>query len=137
MSVRPGEGLVVRYLPVLLEVALLVYCLIDCVQTDGSRVRHLPKPSWVLLIIVLPVIGGIGWLVAGRPVRSAARPVPWRSTQTAGFPEYERPAPAEVARREIDDRLALERARVDREHEEALRRWEDSQRLRGEGQAPA
>ena len=120
-----------RYLPVVIELVLLVYCLIDCVQTDGTVVRNLPKLAWVGIIILLPIIGPIAWLVAGRPERAnRGRAVPWRSTDTAGFPEYERPTPAAQARAEIDDRLAQEQARVDREHEDALRRWEDSLRER-------
>lgn len=84
----------VRYLPFLVELALLVYCLIDCIQTDSVLVRNLPKPAWVLLIVVLPVVGGIAWLVAGRPERAArGRQVPWPSTATAGFPAHERPRP--------------------------------------------
>lgn len=120
-----------RYLPGLIELALLVYCLIDCVQTDSVAVRNLPKLAWVAIIVIIPIIGPIAWLVAGRPGRaSAGSAVPWRSTQTAGYPEYERPTVAAKAHDEIDDRLARERAQVDREHEEALRRWEDSLRER-------
>ena len=116
----------IRMLPAVLEIGLLVYCLIDCVRTEPSSVRNLPKLAWVLLIIVLPLIGGIAWLVAGRPERSAGRPVAWRSPATAGYPEYERPFEASEASRAIDERLREEQARVDREHEEALHRWEKS-----------
>ncbi len=59
-----------RYLPVLLVVALTLYCLIDCAQARGEAVRGLPKPAWLLLIVVAPVAGSVGWLVAGRPGRS-------------------------------------------------------------------
>ncbi len=55
----------IRYLPVVVELVLLVFCLVDCVQTPADRVRNLPKLVWVLLIVVLPVVGGIAWLVAG------------------------------------------------------------------------
>ena len=79
----------IRYLPFLIEIALLVYCLIDCIQTDVPR--NLSKTTWVFVIILLPVVGGIAWLVAGRPEHGPRRDVPWPSTQTAGFPEYERP----------------------------------------------
>jgi hypothetical protein len=57
----------IRFLPFALEVVLLVYCLVDCVQTDSALVRTLPKPLWVLLILVVPLVGGIAWLLAGRP----------------------------------------------------------------------
>ncbi len=57
----------VRVLPFVVELVLVVYCLIDLWQADRERVRLLPKPLWVLLIIVLPLLGGVAWLLAGRP----------------------------------------------------------------------
>lgn len=56
-----------RALPLLLVLGFLVYCLVDCLQTPEERVRGLPKVVWVLLILILPVIGGVAWLVVGRP----------------------------------------------------------------------
>ena len=76
-----------RFLPVVVELVLLVYCLVDCIQTDRSDVRNLGKGWWVLLILFFPVVGGIAWLVAGRPRRGGRRrSVPWPATPTAGFP---------------------------------------------------
>lgn len=115
----------IRFLPVLIELGLLIFCLIDCIQTDTFAVRNLPKWAWILLILFFPLIGGIAWLVAGRPSRasSPAGPAPWRSTATAGFPEYERPSSAHASMDAIDEQLRRDQARVDREHDEALRRW--------------
>ncbi len=56
-----------RYLPALVVVGLLVYCLIDCLQTPAATVRSLPKPAWLAVIVLLPPLGSIGWLLAGRP----------------------------------------------------------------------
>ena len=119
-------------LPGLIELVLLVFCLIDCIQTDTYAVRNLEKRYWILIILFIPIVGPIAWLVAGRPQPSTARAgaaVPWRSTRTAGFPEYERPR-QDAALDAIDDRLRQEQAAVDREHEAALRRWEASLRER-------
>jgi hypothetical protein len=81
-----------RYLGALLEIGLIVFCLIEAIQAEDGRVRNLPKWAWILLILFIPYAGPIAWLVAGRPIMtSAGRQVPWPSTQTAGFPEYERP----------------------------------------------
>ena len=83
-----------RFLPVIIHMALLVYALIDCIQTESIIVRNLDKTMWVFIIILVPVVGPIAWLVAGRPASgTSSSHVPWRSTATAGFPEYERPAP--------------------------------------------
>ena len=109
----------IRYLPYLIEIALLVYCLIDCIQTDVPR--NLSKTTWVFVIILLPVVGGIAWLVAGRPEHRPARNVAWPSTQTAGFPEYERPRRTSPD----DDPEFLAGMRTsDDKHEQMLKDWE-------------
>jgi len=119
---------VLRFLPVIVEIALLVFCLIDAIQSEPDRVRNLSKGWWIVLIVVLPIAGGIAWLVAGRP-QTPRTQVPWRSTETAGFPEYERP------RRYGDDAAAEERRRAeerrsDELHEQMLREWEAQIRAR-------
>jgi len=79
----------------LLDLALMVIALIDCLSTDEYAVRNLPKVVWVFLILLFSPIGGIAWFVAGRPethrgVGSSGRAdAQWRSGR--GFPEYERP----------------------------------------------
>jgi hypothetical protein len=110
---------VIRYLPFVIELALLVYCLIDCVQTDVPR--NLSKTTWVFVIILLPVVGGIAWLVAGRPEHRPARNVPWPSTQTAGFPEYERPRPTAP---DDDPEFLAGVRKSDEDHEKMLKDWE-------------
>jgi len=119
---------VIRLLPYLLEIGMLVYCLIDCAQTDSASVRNLPKITWVFLIVILPVVGGIAWLVAGRPEhRNRARNVPWPSTATAGFPEYERPRRSTP---DDDPEFLAGMRRSDQKHEEMLRAWEAQLRER-------
>ncbi|GCE77181.1 PLD nuclease N-terminal domain-containing protein [Cellulomonas biazotea] len=116
----------IRYLPFVVEIGLLVYCLIDCVQSDEGRVRNLPKVGWIVLIILLPIVGGIAWLVAGRP-QGTRRDVPWPSTATAGFPEYERPrrgAPDD------DPEFLAGMRRSDAQHEQMLKDWEAQLRER-------
>lgn len=69
----------VRYLPMIIEIALLLYALIDCLQTDQKRIRNLPKLGWVMLIVVLPFVGPAAWLFAGRPTRESARQTTWKN----------------------------------------------------------
>ena len=116
------------YLPYIIELALLVYCLIDCIQTDSLLVRNLSKSLWVFVIIVVPIVGSIAGLVAGRPESSSrGRQVPWPSTQTAGFPEYERPRAASPD----DDAEFLAAMRAsDKSHEQMLAEWERQLRER-------
>ncbi|WP_030526689.1 PLD nuclease N-terminal domain-containing protein [Phycicoccus jejuensis] len=56
-----------RFLPVVLSLALTIWTLVDCIQTDDGSVRNLPKIAWMLLILLFPVVGPVAWLVAGRP----------------------------------------------------------------------
>ena len=105
--------LLLRGLPVLIEIGLLVFCLIEAIQTPGDEVRNLPKFTWILLIVFLPLIGCIAWLVAGRP--NSRRMSSWRVGN--GFPEYERPAAVPAPPAPDDD-------------PEFLRTWEADLRAR-------
>lgn len=119
---------VVRFLPFVVEIGLLVYCLIDCIQTDEADARNLSKSLWVILIILLPIVGGVAWLVAGRPLDGRGRrQVPWPATQTAGFPEYERPGRPVAPDDDPDFLLAL---RAERDRERRLDEWEAQLRAR-------
>jgi len=120
----------VRYLPVVIELALLVYCLIDCIQSDEGSVRNLPKTIWVLLIIFLPIVGSVAWLVVGRPLGAPTRSVPWPSTRTAGFPEHERPRSAMAP--DDDPEFLAGLAASDSRHERMLADWEAQLREREE-----
>ncbi|HRW17623.1 MAG TPA: PLD nuclease N-terminal domain-containing protein [Dermatophilaceae bacterium] len=95
----------IRFLPLVVELAVLVYCLIDISQRDEREIRNLPKMWWVVLVILLPIIGGVAWLVAGRP-------------QRYGYPPARPLAPD-------DDPEFLRRLRQETETERRLREWED------------
>ena len=58
-----------RYLPVLLSLALTVYCVVDAIQTRDGAARNLPKIAWLILILLFPLVGPVAWLIAGRPRR--------------------------------------------------------------------
>ena len=64
-----------RYLPVILSLALTVYCVVDAIQTQDGAARNLPKIAWLLLILLFPVVGPAAWLIAGRP-RTGPRGLP-------------------------------------------------------------
>ncbi|MDN5686811.1 MAG: PLD nuclease N-terminal domain-containing protein [Brachybacterium sp.] len=51
---------------VVLSIALTVFALADCVQTEDDKVRGVPKWAWVVLIVLLPWVGPITWLVVGK-----------------------------------------------------------------------
>jgi hypothetical protein len=58
---------------VVAAVAFTVYALIDCATMPRSRVRSLRKGIWVPLIIVLPVLGGVLWILLGRTPATGPR----------------------------------------------------------------
>ena len=57
-------------LVVVVVVVLSVYSLFDVLATDRARIRLLPKPVWAVVVLV-PVLGPLAWLLAGR-----SRPTP-------------------------------------------------------------
>ncbi|WP_155338407.1 PLDc N-terminal domain-containing protein [Acrocarpospora corrugata] len=53
--------------------AFWLYCLFDVITTPAEYIRGLPKGMWVLITVV-PAIGGLLWLLAGRPQYAPAVP---------------------------------------------------------------
>jgi hypothetical protein len=58
----------------LLIFGFLLYCILDVALTSEERIRNLPKLVWLLLVVLVPIVGGIVWLVAGRPPSSGRAP---------------------------------------------------------------
>ena len=56
-----------RVIAAIALLAFTIYCVVDAVQTEDDRVRGLPKPLWLLMILLFPLVGGSAWLIAGRP----------------------------------------------------------------------
>lgn len=67
-----------KALLVVAAVGLTVYCLFDVRSTAPHLVRGLPRPAWFLVVLV-PVVGPLAWLVAGRPNRPRRGPTRPRS----------------------------------------------------------
>ncbi|WP_214409936.1 PLDc N-terminal domain-containing protein [Sphaerisporangium fuscum] len=72
---------------VLLGLALLafwLYCLFDVITTPEEDVRNLPKLLWVLIVVLLADLGGLLWLLLGRPLGEQA--IRRRQMGRAGHP---------------------------------------------------
>jgi hypothetical protein len=69
--------MLLRVVVVLVVLGVTVYALVDCWGSDGPSVRLLPRALWFLVVLV-PVVGPVLWLVAGRPreVMDAPHPRP-------------------------------------------------------------
>lgn len=55
-----------RYLPFMVLLGMVIYALVDCATTKKEDAKHLPKVAWLILIVLFPLLGSIGWLIAGR-----------------------------------------------------------------------
>lgn len=51
-----------------------VYSIVDCALQPPTRHRGVSKPMWILIVVIIPVLGGILWFVVGRARPSAVRP---------------------------------------------------------------
>src|SRR4051794_18687855 len=102
--------MLLRVVLVLVVVGVMVYALVDCWRSDAQDVRLLPRSVWFLVVLV-PLVGGVMWLVAGQPRDEPARPAA-RPLAPDDDPEFLR-------------RLDLERRR--RAAEEERRRRRDPQ----------
>ena len=47
---------------------VLVYCALDVLRTPSAQVRTLPKPLWLALVVVFPLLTALPWLLFGRPL---------------------------------------------------------------------
>ena len=113
----------------LVEVVLLVYCVLNVITTPEDEVRNLPKLLWLLLVVVLALVGGIAWLVAGRP-QARPRSLPYKGNQGKTAAPRRREAPAA---RPDDDEAFL---RGLRERAEQQRRRAEQQRREQQGDDP-
>lgn len=62
--------------------AFWLYSLFDVVTTPEDEVRNVPKSVWILTVALVPLLGGIIWLMRGRP-RAVREPWPVPSAQPA------------------------------------------------------
>ena len=71
------------------ELCLVVYCALNIITTPEEQVRNLPKLLWLVLVLFFPIVGGIAWLVAGRP-QGPQTSLPYKGNRGIP-PEYDRP----------------------------------------------
>ena len=112
-----------------------IYCLFDVIMTDESRIRNLPKVTWLLVVLVTSIVGAVAWLVAGRP-QTPQGSLPYKGNTGAAYPEYERPGRF-VATNPDDDAEFLRkvRERAEAQTREAKRQRLERERLEAEERA--
>jgi len=60
----------VRVVATLLLIGLVVYCIVDVLRSDKDERLGVPSFLWILLIVLLPLFGGVAWLVVSSAQRS-------------------------------------------------------------------
>ncbi len=55
----------------LVATAFWVYTIVDCAVQPPARHRGVSKPVWILIVVLIPVLGGLLWLIVGRTRRAA------------------------------------------------------------------
>jgi len=76
-------------MPLLVGLAILafwLYCLFDVIITPDKESRNLPKILWVLIVVLLMPVGGLFWLLLGRPLGPRTPPPP-PAEDTSARPE--------------------------------------------------
>jgi hypothetical protein len=54
---------------VAVAVAFTIYTLVDVLMTERARIRAFPKALWAFVVLLVPVIGGLLWLIVGKARR--------------------------------------------------------------------
>jgi hypothetical protein len=70
------EVSVLRVAGAIIAVAFYIYCIIDVLRTRSGDTRALPKFVWLILVILVPLLGGVLWLAFGRVWNAPGSP--WR-----------------------------------------------------------
>jgi hypothetical protein len=115
----------------LLDLALLVVALIDCLSAEEFAIRALPRVAWVFIILLFSPVGAIAWFVAGRPAPPVklSNGTVWRPG--SGFPESERPRQRSTAP-DDDPEFLRNLATSLRDDETMMKKWEADLRRREE-----
>ncbi len=122
----------------LVTVGVMIYALVDCWRSDDHEVRGLPRSLWFLVILV-PLVGGIAWLVYGAP-RGPGSPAYRRSGPRVvapdDDPEFLRALEQKARERKRTEREERRRQAKEQRREEKEHRREENRRDSGDQAAP-
>lgn len=121
-------------LVLLAHAVLAVGSLISCLSAEGEDIRGLPRLAWVSVILFVPLLGPIGWLVAGRPDGGVARG-PFGTAAPGASRRSVAPDDDPEFLRSLDTRRSRQDRDLFEKWERDLRRREEDLR-RGQGDQP-
>lgn len=115
----------------LLGFLLWAYCIFDVIAADESLVRHLPKVTWLIIVVITNAVGAVAWLALGRPENLSFQPgsTNYRAPRRPIGPEDR----ADFPSRTDDQSRKDDQSRQLRAWEEELERRERELRRREEG----
>lgn len=67
------------------SIALALFCVFDVMMTDAASVRMRSRAYWSLVVLI-PLLGALAWLSAGRPEHAGLTPGSVRRPATVGRP---------------------------------------------------
>lgn len=108
---------------------LMIYSLIESIQTPRHRVRVLPKGVWLLVILLVPIVGAGLWLAFGR-VRSAGSTDTARKGPSAPDDDPEFLRQVEIQRRQKQRAEELRRKERELEDRESSAGGSDAEKNR-------
>lgn len=50
---------------IIVSLGVMIYALIEAFSTPSDRTRIMPKGIWIVAIILIPLVGGVLWLLFG------------------------------------------------------------------------
>ena len=51
----------------IISIIIQLYSLFDCARTEQEHVRKLPKWAWLIVVLLFGGLGGVLWLLIGKP----------------------------------------------------------------------
>lgn len=112
----------------LLTFAFFVVALLDVILRREDQVKHLPKITWVFIVILLPLVGAILWFAIGREYESTPRPRRVRPTNNGVHAHAPHTSSTEAQLAALEHEIELaERDRRIRELEEQMRRQSEGE----------
>lgn len=90
-------------------VVFTIYAIVDCALRERDRIRGLARGWWLLIILLIPLIGGVLWFVIGRGRAGSA----WRSVAPDDDPDFLGSLKRDAAQEERIRRLEQELADLD------------------------
>ncbi len=94
-------------------VIFTIYAVADCAFFDRMRIRGLSRAWWIVVIIFVPIIGGVLWFIIGRGRRDRGGVARGRTVAPDDDAEFLRGLREDAAQEERIRRMEQELAELD------------------------